>query len=1142
LRALSDGGPNLHNTSTLSVPQKYKLAEYRYGREEMLALFTEKTTIPDELKECKEILSEKCQIPLALTPMSEEEHRLWSRCVNSDVVLRLAGKTGANTSSERIPSERGPLRGKGPGIERGRGRGRSAYYQRGSSYDDDVENGSERRDFRPKPFDRNSGDDAHRDKGFDRPLGRNEEENSRRKDLRSTDNWRTGNRNDDRSWRSRGRGDDGRGRVTSSWRNDERDHDENDYRNGFCNKKSFNNQHRDRLNSDWDDVDDEERRGSLPEWSLDDGSASEAKVGTFDASGAFREENIDDDAKDSEESDKNVRESDKQDGESFPKSGKNTPENKSKKSNSIEQHCHEEPSAAAKEVVPASIEPSTNSKPPMESPNSEISQAPVRSTMEEDGFARLEKAAESMVAQWTAEEDQKERQCKDSVNKMMVLPVHHEDAYKWFYRDPQGELQGPFTAPEMLEWFTAGYFSMDLLVRRGCDEVFSQLGELINTWNRVPFVPGQHPPPIRNISSSPSLISTIQSSPANNIQLRQQQLMQQQQQIQRQMYLNQQLQMQTQLRQLLAQLKQREGFSELTPQEQQEVLVQHYMSTQQLQRQLHPNIPQEQPTVSNPLVQFVPLVAGNSTPLIAQSSIWDLNGGVMTASTLEEMQRQEQERREAEEKQRKILEEQRRRNEEEEHRRRIEELQRKMEEERKRKQEEERRKKEEEERIRLEEERRKIEEEKRRLEEQQRRQEEIKRLEELSRKQREEDMEKRRREAEELERKKLQEQLEQERQRKFEAEMLRHEQEEVYKRLQEQKKAWGSQAHSQTNAPQNTVSLAEIQRLQEQKEREERMKQAQLQQNMQALFQVQQAQQHKQHSSKQQLTWANSNCQSGPIKTLAEIQREEAERVAKQKQIDDQKHLQHASVTGAGIWSNAASQLTWKANTTAWDGAPSKSTSSGFWDSDTTASATRKSTTGSKLSESALPSSNKSGCNQINVKSNTNSRSRKDEEVVMKLFENQRRQQNDDFTQWCIDSLEKFQSFIDIPTFVAFLKDVEPPYEVSDYVKSYLGDSKETREFAKQFVEKRSFYRNQAKKEASEELMWGPAPAITPSANKSVNVPSSGSAGGDSEFTGFVKAGKKKKRGKKVDNSILGFTVQADPDRVNVGEIEQIND
>ena len=75
--------------------------------------------------------------------------------------------------------------------------------------------------------------------------------------------------------------------------------------------------------------------------------------------------------------------------------------------------------------------------------------------------------------------------------------------------------------------------------------------------------------------------------------------------------------------------------------------------------------------------------------------------------------------------------------------------------------------------------------------------------------------------------------------------------------------------------------------------------------------------------------------------------------------------------------------------------------------------------------------------------------------------------------------------------------------------------------------------------------MWGPAPAITPSANKLSLSPSTNQyqSGGDCDSSGFIQAGKKKKKGKRVvDNSILGFTVQADPDRINVGEIEHIDD
>lgn len=110
------------------------------------------------------------------------------------------------------------------------------------------------------------------------------------------------------------------------------------------------------------------------------------------------------------------------------------------------------------------------------------------------------------------------------------LPLTHEAALKWFYKDPQGEIQGekagssmcstfqrhiasrnmshldprltftspgPFSNHEMSDWFQAGYFTMSLLVKRGCDEVFQPLGEIMKIWGRVPFTPGPAPPPLQ---------------------------------------------------------------------------------------------------------------------------------------------------------------------------------------------------------------------------------------------------------------------------------------------------------------------------------------------------------------------------------------------------------------------------------------------------------------------------------------------------------------------------------------------------------------------------------------------------------------------------------------------------------------------
>lgn len=52
------------------------------------------------------------------------------------------------------------------------------------------------------------------------------------------------------------------------------------------------------------------------------------------------------------------------------------------------------------------------------------------------------------------------------------------ESFKWFYRDPQHNIQGPFSSEEMRDWMDNGYFTKDLLVKRGCDQVFSELGYL----------------------------------------------------------------------------------------------------------------------------------------------------------------------------------------------------------------------------------------------------------------------------------------------------------------------------------------------------------------------------------------------------------------------------------------------------------------------------------------------------------------------------------------------------------------------------------------------------------------------------------------------------------------------------------------
>jgi len=79
-------------------------------------------------------------------------------------------------------------------------------------------------------------------------------------------------------------------------------------------------------------------------------------------------------------------------------------------------------------------------------------------------------------------------------------------------------------------------------------------------------------------------------------------------------------------------------------------------------------------------------------------------------------------------------------------------------------------------------------------------------------------------------------------------------------------------------------------------------------------------------------------------------------------------------------------------------------------------------------------------------------------------------------------------SIVSVPTFVGFLKDIESPYDINDYVRSYLGSGQDAREFAKNFVERRSKWRNAQKKAVAEDDMCKPAAAVNPNDNDFLEV------------------------------------------------------
>lgn len=184
--------------------------------------------------------------------------------------------------------------------------------------------------------------------------------------------------------------------------------------------------------------------------------------------------------------------------------------------------------------------------------------------------------------------------------------------------------------------------------------------------------------------------------------------------------------------------------------------------------------------------------------------------------------------------------------------------------------------------------------------------------------------------------------------------------------------------------------------------------------------------------------------------------------------------------------------------------------------------------------------------------SNRQNKKVEEEEKLLKLFQGVNKAQ-DGFTQWCEQMLHALNTAnnLDVPTFVSFLKEVESPYEVHDYIRAYLGDTSEAKEFAKQFLERRAKQKAsqrqqqqqqpappQPQPQQQQDSVWG----MNHSALHSV-FQTNQSNNQQSNFEA-VQSGKKKKKQKMVraDPSLLGFSVNASSERLNMGEIETLDD
>uniref|UniRef100_A0A672R373 GRB10 interacting GYF protein 1 n=1 Tax=Sinocyclocheilus grahami TaxID=75366 RepID=A0A672R373_SINGR len=505
LRALSSGGSVSSPPASPAMP-KYKLAEYRYGREEMLALYVQENKVPEEMqdKEFAAILQDEPQQPLALLPLTEEEQRNFSMSVNSVAVLRLMGKGGG-----AVPA--GVNRGRGS-VRGGRGRGGEiGFYQRSSEEGEGGFGRGVREIHRSQSWDDRS------ERRFEKPprregvrLGFEEGGPGGRKEfMRSdSDNWRMLREEQEEeeedtgetggSWRLTGsRRDDG-GPRPAGWREHSGPGEVRRRKFDFDFRDGGNEGGRRRAGSEGA----EDERDGLPEWFSNDFLSMVFFSLHFSPSSIILE-------------------------------GPDRPHSRRGMDDASIVYClffFVVLSEAMLDLSPSASSSLPSSPPSLSSAATDL--PPPGGDIEDDeGMKHLQQEAEKMVA--ALQDTSLEEECftqtlQDSRNTASALPLSHDSAMKWFYKDPQGEIQGPFTTVEMCEWFQAGYFAMNLLVKRGCDEGFQPLGEVIKMWGRVPFAPGPSPPPLLGNMDQERLKKQQELAAATALyqQLQQQQLFQ----------------------------------------------------------------------------------------------------------------------------------------------------------------------------------------------------------------------------------------------------------------------------------------------------------------------------------------------------------------------------------------------------------------------------------------------------------------------------------------------------------------------------------------------------------------------------------------------------------------------------------------
>lgn len=463
-----------------------KLAEFRYGKEEMLALFSPELEPPKEIITLGALYVDSCQFPLNLIQMGTEEARAWQQ-KTPDII-------GNNTSNRAFSTGPPPVAGgRAPSLSvssRGRGRGRAAnfpYFDRNRFDDPDSENSNGQQ---PQPVNGGVGKPNKGDKGvWSDSKGKPIEGgfSDAMKDWRD----RKGGLNENtKVWGGAGAPSkpvNGHSNSNTNWRSHER--------NGNTDDPSSINKPR---ANDW--FSGNRGRGGhhyLPEWATNSSNIAE---GGFDDNGKFRpdeytsldnvpkwtndEKWIEEEVEPEIINQQSTKPSPNHQQPTQPK----TQENKSPTSTNIPHN-----------TSPPSSVPNIASKPIEQPPAAAAPMPPVTAETVPIVHSTLSGGIGLGVLPTLS----------TAPSSMPTVPLPQPpgmgpsfETIKWTYLDPQGQIQGPFRPDEMLEWSKAGYFPTDLLIKRNIDGRFSPLSEMSVIYGRNPFIPGPTPRGISNLESN----------------------------------------------------------------------------------------------------------------------------------------------------------------------------------------------------------------------------------------------------------------------------------------------------------------------------------------------------------------------------------------------------------------------------------------------------------------------------------------------------------------------------------------------------------------------------------------------------------------------------------------------------------------